>query len=194
MAEASSESAGAKRKRGAAERTSPDTRRSKRGGAAPNYAQTAALIQSAVNAVDAVQHADMNSVNAADFAALQKATADHAGDDHGASPPDAAAASSTAAAALGSMYPSIHVGPASAEESFAQESEVQDPSYNPDVTQDVESGAAAVGASQTNGLVSAYKPKPVVGSQEWHKLRKDNHKEGTAVPSHRHPNVGGERG
>ena len=183
MAEAPSESAGAKRKRGAAERTSPDTRRSKRGGgAAASDAQTAALIQSAVNAVDAVQHAELNSVNAADFAALQKATADHAGDDHAASPPDAAAASSTAAAALGSMYPSIHVGQTAAEESFAQESEAQDPSYNPDVTQDVE-GGAAVGASQTNGLVSAYKPKPVVGSQEWHKLRKDNHKEGMVVAS-----------
>lgn len=182
MADAASEAAGAKRKRGITERTSPDTRRSKRSGGPASDAQTAALIQSAVNAVDAVSHAEMNNVNPADFVALQKAAADHTSD-HETSP-DAAAASSTAAAALGTMYPNLHVGPP-AEESFSQDNEPADTSYNPEVTQQQPAAeTSTISIPQPNGMPAppAYniKPKPVVGSQEWHKLRKDNHKEGSS--------------
>jgi len=124
-----------------------------------------------------------NSISA-DFTALQQATHDH---------PDAsdpANASSTAAAALGSMYPTMHV-PQSTEETFAAQAAENDhhaDAYNGpgdvshnDNSMAVDTSAASLQASNgisKNFAPGAHHPKPAVGSEEWHKMRKDNHKEG----------------
>lgn len=161
-----------KRKRG--ERTSPnDTRRTKRNAAAQAAAIQATEVANAFiqNAVDAAANADVNNVNAADFAALQAA----AENDHPS--PDAAAASSTAAAALGTMYPGLHV-PQPGVDSFATaEGDTGQESPYADTPADAIGHPVTGIPPPTNGV--GYKSsRPVVGSQEWHKLRKDNHKEG----------------
>ncbi|KAL1878811.1 hypothetical protein VTK73DRAFT_7464 [Phialemonium thermophilum] len=176
-----------KRKR-STESASPDSRRSKRGAPAAamgdSDAVTAAFIESAVNAAQAAQE----HVNVDDFSALQQAAAEHTeGVDH-------TNASSTAAAALGSMYPTLHV-PQSTEETFAsQAGEVDhhgDASFNTSavsqndgLTSDSLPVASAPQApmQSPNGVpepryTPTHNTKPAVGSEEWHKMRKDNHKE-----------------
>jgi bHLH factor len=133
-----------------------------------------------------------NGVNVADFNALQQATQEH---DH-PDAPDPTSATSTAQAALG-MYPTLHVPP-STEEQFAAQAATDpdhghDTSFNPDVTPSVdgimEPPQVAPPQHQhtpPNGVPhapprynpAAPNPKPTVGSEEWHKMRKDNHKEG----------------
>lgn len=104
--------------------------------------------------------------------------------------PDTGNATSTAQAALG-MYPTLHV-PASTEEQFAAqvaaegEQHSHDNSFGPDVTgPDGLLDDGGVSGHDPNGMHSqapryANQPgarKPTVGSEEWHKMRKDNHKE-----------------
>ncbi|KAI1490058.1 hypothetical protein F5X96DRAFT_575374 [Biscogniauxia mediterranea] len=171
-----------KRKRGAPD-SSPDSRRSKRSVPATAMssstpdAASAAYVESAVEAAQAAAQAATN----ADFAALQQATAEHR---HEASDP--ANASSTAAAALGTMYPTLHV-PQSTEETFAAQATADsenhsEPSYGhndiipSENLNDTSNNSTSQQPSQ-NGVRNNTNPKPAVGSEEWHKLRKDNHKE-----------------
>jgi transcriptional regulator CBF1 len=181
-----------KRKRGPLESSPVEPRRAKRGAPAPMSghpdADPAAYAESAVEAAQAAAAAN---VSAADFSALQQATTDH---HEAADPADPANASSTAAAALGTMYPTIHVPP-STEETFAAQAAsendhqtfgsgdmlpadgLSDPS-NPGSGQPPQ--APPQNGIRTNQAVyqAPQAPKPAVGSEEWHKQRKDNHKEG----------------
>ncbi|KAI1808549.1 hypothetical protein F4811DRAFT_246145 [Daldinia bambusicola] len=171
-----------KRKRGAPD-SSPDLRRAKRVPANISSTLEAAYVESAVEAAQAAAQAATN----ADFSALQQATADH----HDTS--DHANASSTAAAALGTLYPTIHV-PQSTEETFAAQTSTeaehhQDSSFGhndmlhadslPDTSSNglppSQNGVRSAQPSYTTSSTST--SKPAVGSEEWHKLRKDNHKE-----------------
>ncbi|CAM1502992.1 Fc.00g077680.m01.CDS01 [Cosmosporella sp. VM-42] len=177
-------SPGQKRKR---EPGSPDLSRNKRPAPAAHMstADTTSFIE---NAIEATQAAAANGVSVADFNALQQAAAaDHA-EGH-----DPSSATSTAQAALG-MYPTLHVPP-STEEQFAAQAAADvghdhENSFNPDVSQpdgllDAPPVSAAPQQSPPNGIqhqppryqTSAANPKPTVGSEEWHKMRKDNHKE-----------------
>ncbi|KAF5721714.1 hypothetical protein FMUND_3450 [Fusarium mundagurra] len=179
-------SPGQKRKR---ESGSPDLARNKRPAPAAHMsADPASFIDSAMES----QAVNANGVNVADFNALQQAAqADH---DHPEAP-DPTSATSTAQAALG-MYPTLHVPP-STEEQFAAQAATDpehghDPTFNPDVTPTVDSimEPPQVAPPQhqhtpPNGVphqpprynTAAPNPKPTVGSEEWHKMRKDNHKE-----------------
>ncbi|KAI1854497.1 hypothetical protein JX265_007634 [Neoarthrinium moseri] len=181
-----------KRKRGAPESSPAEPRRAKRGAPAATMsghpdADSAAYVESAVEAAQAAAAAN---VNAADFTALQQAAADH----H--DPVDPAHASSTAAAALGSMYPTLHVPPTTEETFAAQVASEEHQSFgaNDMMSADGLPDAAGSGAGQgpqppsQNGIRSSQPPydgqnaspnvpKPAVGSEEWHKQRKDNHKE-----------------
>ncbi|KAI2615458.1 hypothetical protein GGR54DRAFT_612608 [Hypoxylon sp. NC1633] len=182
--QSSSNSPGQKRKRGAPD-SSTDMRRAKR--VAPTAAMSgtpdAAYVESAVEAAQAAAQAATD----ANFTALQQAAADH----HGSS--DHANASSTAAAALGTLYPTIHV-PQPTEETFAPHTtgdgdHHQESSFShgdmlhadglPEVSGagmvQGQNGVRSTQPSYTSSSMSA--SKPAVGSEEWHKLRKDSHKE-----------------
>lgn len=173
-------SPGSKRKR---ELESPGAQRAKR--AAPPAAMTADTATFIENAIEATHAAAANGVNVADFNALQQAAAaDHT------DATDPSNATSTAQAALG-MYPTLHVPPSTEEQFAAQAGDGEhhhDGSFNPDVTgHDGMMDPSAVGQQPPNGMQaashrystsSASNPKPTVGSEEWHKMRKDNHKEG----------------
>ncbi|RDA91928.1 hypothetical protein CP533_1292 [Ophiocordyceps camponoti-saundersi (nom. inval.)] len=178
-------SPGQKRKRDA---TSPGDQRPKRTAPpAAMSADTAAFIESAI---EASQAAAASGVSVADFSALQQAAAA----EHSEST-DPSNATTTAQAALG-MYPTLHV-PASTEEQFAAQAVAEgdhgggggpDSSFNPDVTHSdsmmepppVSPGHApppANGVQPRYSTSSSTNVKPSVGSEEWHKMRKDNHKE-----------------
>lgn len=215
LAQATASSPGAKRKRSLSEHESPG--RSKKNAPAAVMsaadADTAAFIESAVEAANAAHAA--GGVNVADLNALQQATAaEHS------EAADPANASSTAAAALGSMYPSIHVPPTT-EEQFAaqaaQEASHGQDAFHPGVHQpdgmlDGSALAGMTGPTGTNGISSPQQQaqtaqqqqaaqhryssgsatpakKPDVGSEEWHKMRKDNHKEGQWLILHLHQSV-----
>ncbi|KAI8634859.1 hypothetical protein F5Y19DRAFT_469909 [Xylariaceae sp. FL1651] len=178
-----------KRKRSGPD-SSPDSRRSKR--AVPTAAMSgtpdpasAAYVESAVEAAQAAAQAATN----ADFAALQQAAAER----HEVSDP--ANASSTAAAALGTMYPTLHI-PQPTEATFAAQTSAEaeghpdSPFHHNDILQshgplessvnDLPQGAPQNGVrpgQPSYSTSSSNLPKPAVGSEEWHKLRKDNHKE-----------------
>ncbi|KHO00666.1 Helix-loop-helix protein that binds the motif CACRTG [Metarhizium album ARSEF 1941] len=174
-------SPGSKRKR---EMDSPGSQRAKRAApAAAMTADTAAFIESAIEATHA---AAANGVNVADFNALQQAAAaDHT------DASDPSNATSTAQAALG-MYPTLHV-PSSTEEQFAAQAAADgehqsDASFNPEIAQsDIMDPSAVTQQPAANGVQppaqrysassATSNPKPTVGSEEWHKMRKDNHKE-----------------
>lgn len=136
-------------------------------------------------------------VNVSDFDALQQAAAGN--EHHDAADP--ANASSTAAAAL--VYPTIHAPQPQDDQFTVQLSVDQDQPvhhglpYSHEVTHndamhmDHQAMANADMGQQTNGVMhddmhdipgARYgghtTPKPAVGSEEWHKMRKDNHKEG----------------
>ncbi|KAH7326384.1 hypothetical protein B0I35DRAFT_405634 [Stachybotrys elegans] len=167
---------------------SPDIHRSKRIAPAATMSasavDTAAFIENAIEATHAAAAA--NGVNVADFNALQQATADHS------EATDPNNATTTAQAALG-MYPTLHVPP-STEEQFAAQAAAEaeqhghENAFHPDVPQPDVLLDAAVNAAQQgppNGVqppryatpAGNPNPKPSVGSEEWHKMRKDNHKE-----------------
>ncbi|KAK8089305.1 hypothetical protein PG997_004266 [Apiospora hydei] len=177
-----------KRKRGLPEESSsPDSRRSKRSApAAPlsDHAEPDNAASYVESAVEAAQAAAAANVSAADFTALQQAAADHHNE-----PDDAANASSTAAAALGSMYPTIHIPPTT-EQTFAAQTANDtehhhhpygsaEMMHTPDGLPDTSGGVNQNGMRPTPNadFMSQSGPKPAVGSEEWHKLRKDNHKE-----------------
>lgn len=151
--------------------------------------ETAAFIESAIEANNA---ATANGVNVADFNALQQAA--HAAD-HDASDPNNA--TSTAQAALG-MYPTLHVPPTTEEQFAAQAAgdpdhhhhhHHTDHTFNPDVTHESllehhqvhQAHQNQVNAARFVNEAVAHNAKPTVGSEEWHKQRKDNHKEGKAL-------------
>ncbi|KAI1431939.1 hypothetical protein GGR50DRAFT_689344 [Xylaria sp. CBS 124048] len=173
-------SPGQKRKRGGPG-SSPDSRRAKR--SVPRAMiisdTSAAYVESAVEAAQAAAQA----ATSADFVALQQAAAER----HEASDP--ANASSTAAAALGTMYPALHV-PQTTEATFIPPPGTEndghpEPHYNHhDILHpspnDMSQQAQQNGAGPVQGPYptrSASQPKLAVGSEEWHKQRKDNHKE-----------------
>jgi transcriptional regulator CBF1 len=174
-------SPGQKRRRGPGE-TSPGDRRSKR--SAP-----AATMSAGNDATAAfIDDAQAAAVNVSDFTALQQAAA--AEHSEAADPANAAG---TAAAALGSMYPTLHVPPSTEETFAAQVAEgdhTQDTSFTTGVTHadsllDASVSVGPVPTPGSNGVrvaeprySSSGGVKPPVGSDEWHKMRKDNHKEG----------------
>ncbi|KAH8196355.1 hypothetical protein TruAng_009467 [Truncatella angustata] len=175
-----------RRKRGAPDSSPVESRRTKRNTSTvamsshPDADAAASYVESAVEAAQAAAAA---SVNAADFTALQQATADH----HESADP--ANASSTAAAALGSMYPTIHIPPTT-EEQFAAQSTVEN-EHQPFGTNDMVSTDGlhdpanqgplhAPHAPGQNGIrpnsavfqsPQPQGPRPAVGSEEWHKLQ-----------------------
>ncbi|KAF5138742.1 Transcriptional regulator CBF1 [Metarhizium anisopliae] len=174
-------SPGSKRKR---ELDSPGSQRAKR--AAPPAAMTAETAAFIENAIEATHAAAANGVNVADFNALQQAAAaDHT------DASDPANATSTAQAALG-MYPTLHV-PLSTEEQFAAQAAAEgdhhsEAAFNAEIAQpDMMDPSAVTQQPPANGGQSpahryssssaGSNPKPTVGSEEWHKMRKDNHKE-----------------
>ncbi|KAJ5013327.1 Transcriptional regulator CBF1 [Colletotrichum sp. SAR 10_99] len=188
---AQSPSPGHKRKRDMSESTSPG--RAKRTSAGPD-ADTTAFIE---NAIEAANAAAANGVNVADFSALQQAAAaEHS------EAADPANASSTAAAALG-MYPTLHVPPTT-EEQFAAQAANEPPHQDHFPSPDGLMSSLPNVPQPTNGVQGVPQPphqthqppppqppqhrystgsastpakKPDVGSEEWHKMRKDNHKE-----------------
>lgn len=180
--QSSPSSPGHKRKRGGQD-SSPDMRRAKRVVPPAPISDTpdAAYVESAVEAAQAAAQAATN----ADFTALQQAAANH----H--DPSSHANASSTAAAALGTMYPTIHV-PQPTEETFAAQTAgdvdhhehpfshpdlMHQPDGLPDATSQTPQNGVR-GAQPSYGSTPTTSSKPAVGSEEWHKMRKDNHKEG----------------
>jgi hypothetical protein len=95
---------------------------------------------------------------------------------------DHASASSTAAAALAGIYPTITI-PQATDVSFAaqaSEADRNDASFNMDDSQQNDSflDNSGSGGQSSGGRGSGSGSKPAVGSEEWHKVRKDNHKEG----------------
>lgn len=172
-------SPGQKRKR-ASESASPDSRRNKRG--APAATMTVPETDSFLESTVQIAQAAHDHVNVEDFSALAQATAEHN------DPADTANASSTAAAAL-NMYPTLHVPPTT-EETFAAQAGVEthhdDNSFNATVNQPDGLPLATGPLQPPNGIQeprygTGPNPKPAVGSEEWHKMRKDNHKEGTQI-------------
>lgn len=174
------------------ESSSPESRR-KRGAAATAVAANALAVsdaeaQSFLEATVGIAQAAQDQVNVDDFQALQQATVDHSG------MPDNATASSTAAAAL-NIYPTLTI-PQSTEETFAAHAAAEghhdDDGYHPDsaisqpdglpTPQQMQShsGTPMVPSNSVppDGNYRPQNPKPAVGSEEWHKMRKDNHKEG----------------
>ncbi|KAI1335538.1 hypothetical protein F5Y15DRAFT_428210 [Xylariaceae sp. FL0016] len=176
-------SPGQKRKRLGPD-SSPDSRRAKRSAPATamSTADSAAYVESAVEAAQAAAQAATN----ADFAALQQATVDR----HDTADP--ANASSTAAAALGTMYPTLHI-PQPTEETFAAQTSAETENHaessfghgeilQADGLPDTSSNSLGQQSAQNGVRHGSYSgsssaAKPAVGSEEWHKLRKDNHKE-----------------
>ena len=111
--------------------------------------------------------------------------------------PDPSDATSTAAAALAGIYPTMTV-PQPTDLSFASAASGPDPDRNLDpsfgLTEhdggqhphgagnfDIE-GVARQGQQQLSGRESSSSQKPTVGSDEWHRVRRDNHKEGSYAP------------
>lgn len=174
----------------------PEPRRVKRNAPAATMDHnddSSAYVESAVEAAQAAAAAATAGavgVTAADFTALQQATADH-------DSVDAANASSTAAAALGTLYPTIHV-PQSTEEAFAAQAAANETDNRhhdgtfgagdlipADGLSTQQPAGVAPTALPQNGIrtsqpsytANAGGVKPAVGSEEWHKARKDSHKE-----------------
>ncbi|KAK4123095.1 hypothetical protein N657DRAFT_656415 [Parathielavia appendiculata] len=176
-----STSPGHKRKR-ASESASPDSRRSKRGAPAATMSAPSTEPQAFLGDTAAHDH-----VNVEDFSALAQATAAEHND-----APDTSNASSTAAAAL-NIYPSLHV-PQSTEEAFANQptpdNHHEDNTYNSHAVNQpapedlrLPPPPTTIQQPPPNGVQQEQRysappsTKPAVGSEEWHKMRKDNHKE-----------------
>ncbi|KAH7159918.1 hypothetical protein B0J13DRAFT_116486 [Dactylonectria estremocensis] len=172
-------SPGQKRKR---ESNSPGLSRNKRPAPAAHMTDTAFMDS-------ALDPSQTGGVSVADFNALQQAAqAEHP------EAPDPTSATSTAQAALG-LYPTIHVPPSTEEQFAAQANEADhthDTSFNdvppppdslldpPQISPPHHQQTPPNGVQQHSVpryATSASNPKPTVGSEEWHKMRKDNHKE-----------------
>lgn len=85
-------------------------------------------------------------------------------------------ASSTAAAALAGIYPTMTI-PQPTDVSFATQPSDSNPEGS--FMDNSQQEASFMENSTTPGRTS----KPAVGSDEWHKVRKDNHKEGKSICS-----------
>ncbi|KAI0388998.1 hypothetical protein F5Y17DRAFT_470013 [Xylariaceae sp. FL0594] len=181
-------SPGQKRKRSGPD-SSPDSRRSKRSAPMTTMSSTpdpasAAYVESAVEAAQA-------AAQAATYVALQQAVAE----DREASDP--ANASSTAAAALNSVYPALHV-PQPTDASFVTSTGTDGEGHHHgspfnhhemmqshglseapanDLTQHGQTNGTGQGQPQYSSRTPNPPSKLAVGSEEWHKQRKDNHKE-----------------
>lgn len=121
----------------------------------------------------------------------------HNGDDHAPPPPNApdpSDATSTAAAALAGIYPTMTV-PQSTDLSFASSASAGDPDRNLDPSFGMTEhdgghphhphGRSSFDLAGPRPMTApgrdANAPKPAVGSDEWHRVRRDNHKEGMLV-------------
>lgn len=176
---------GQKRKR-ASESASPDSRRNKQRGVPPAtmaVPEPEAFLENAVSIAQAAH----DHVSADDFNALAQAASDHT------DTADANSATNTAAAAL-NMYPTLHVPPPT-EETFAppppgpemqhhdenayhNPSPVQQPDGLPPMTPQTSLPPPNGVQPEPPKWGTPMPPnKPAVGSEEWHKMRKDNHKE-----------------
>ncbi|KAL2164195.1 hypothetical protein VTH06DRAFT_3410 [Thermothelomyces fergusii] len=191
-----STSPGQKRKR-TAESASPDSRRAKRGAPNSSVSVPESDTQPFLGDTVSIAQAAHDHVNVEDFSALAQATAAEHND-----AADTSNASSTAAAAL-NMYPSLHV-PQSTEEAFANqpapETHHEENTFNGHAVNQPPPESmplppppppppSTIQQPPSNGVqqeqrYSAPPPpppppptKPAVGSEEWHKMRKDNHKE-----------------
>ncbi|KAG5913823.1 hypothetical protein E4U42_000867 [Claviceps africana] len=159
----------------------------------------------AAAAANGVNVADFNALQAAtaDHTEASEAASNAANAANAASAASAASAAnatSTAQAALG-MFPTMNV-PSSTEEQFAAQAPADgehhqqhhpDPNYNNHEPPRADMmDPSAVGQPSPNGFQPppghpypasatapppSSNPKPTVGSDEWHKMRKDNHKE-----------------
>jgi bHLH factor len=184
-------SPGQKRKR-ASESASPDSRRKRGAPAGPAPAPAPAVSnpesdsQTFLGDPVSIAQAAHDHVSVDDFSALAQATVSEHPD-----ATDASNASNTAAAAL-NMYPSLHV-PQSTEETFANqstpESHHSENSFNNHAASQPSTDGLPLpppasaqqtpnGAQQEQRYSAPPNAKPAVGSEEWHKMRKDNHKEG----------------
>jgi hypothetical protein len=117
--------------------------------------------------------------NQQDIDALQDYSGLHHGnpDQNGAA--DHANASSTAAAALAGIFPTMTI-PQPTDVSFASQN--SDPDRNPEssfMDNSQQGGDSFMETATPSGRGTG--SKPAVGSDEWHKVRKDNHKEGKFV-------------
>lgn len=159
----------------------------------------------AAAAANGVSVADFNALQAAAADHAEAAEAANASDTANTiNAVNAASATSTAQAALG-MYPTLHVPPSTEEQFAAQavaEEEQQQQQHHQHSTeqnfhhtdlplpamidpstgdQQALNGLPPAGGHRYSGSASAANSnsnKPAVGSEEWHKMRKDNHKEG----------------
>ncbi|KAG5956446.1 hypothetical protein E4U58_006582 [Claviceps cyperi] len=155
----------------------------------------------AAAAANGVSVADFNALQAAAADHVEAANASDAANAINAA--NAASATSTAQAALG-MYPTLHVPP-STEEQFAAQAVAEEEQqqqqhhhhsteqnfHHPDLPlpamidpsagdQQALNGLPPAAGHRYSGSASAANSnsnKPAVGSEEWHKMRKDNHKE-----------------
>ncbi|TGO66384.1 hypothetical protein BOTNAR_0062g00170 [Botryotinia narcissicola] len=147
-----------------------DTRRLNNKRVSPNSVNDSgdqSLVNQQIGDVEALQN----------YANLQHNQQIHPDHQNGAA--DHANASSTAAAALAGIYPTMTI-PQPTDVSFAsqasendrhQDSNFMDNSQQPDNSFMDNSQQQHQSQSRSSGS------KPVVGSDEWHKVRKDNHKE-----------------
>lgn len=202
---------GQKRKR-ASESASPDSRRSKRGAPAAAMAVPETDTETFLENTVSIAQAAHDHVNVDDFSALAQATAA----DHGDAA-DATNASNTAAAALNmypSLHVPQSTEEAFANqatpethhhETHHHETHHEENGFNNHPAANQPDGLPMVSPPPLqqqqpppppppNGLpqvqeprYSAPNPKPAVGSEEWHKMRKDNHKEGKPHSRHPHP-------
>ncbi|KAK4099041.1 hypothetical protein N658DRAFT_517649 [Parathielavia hyrcaniae] len=156
---------------------------------ASNPLEVAAQAVAGLTRSEHYAQASHDHVNVEDFSALAQATA---AEHHDA--PDTSNASSTAAAAL-NIYPSLHV-PQSTEEAFANQPTPDNNNHHDDNTYNSHAVNQPAGEDMRlppppstiqqpppNGVPQEQRysapptTKPAVGSEEWHKMRKDNHKE-----------------
>lgn len=159
-----------KRKRGSLEEGSADERR-------PSFKRTSPPTSSGGEGNDAsgssYMQADGEAVENLDNYNMHQETqnGDHATN-----------ASSTAAAALAGIYPTMTIpqptdvsftthGSEERQEAFMENNQE---SFNMDTNSNTQSSGRGSGS------------KPAVGSEEWHKVRKDNHKEGNFTLFHKH--------
>lgn len=141
------------------------------------------------NGDEDIQQPSNASLEFSQLAQHQNGTNSHTGQHNGTSGPGDA--TSTAAAALAGIYPTMTI-PQPTGLSFANDTtgadsdRALDPSFamtDRDGSQQQHDGGsfALEGQQQSSGRESSGSQKPAVGSDEWHRVRRDNHKEGVLV-------------
>ncbi len=141
---------------------------------------------------------DQPSTGAVDFGSLPQGQNGGSGAQP-ANGTDQSDATSTAVAALAGIFPTMTV-PQPTDISFANSSGTDndrnlDPSFNEGTSLQAGANADSDGSPQggagrqSSGGESGGARKPIVGSEEWHRVRRDNHKEGkfstTPIPTAR---------